>query len=325
MHATLREIRKTPEGILKAQKSVEKFISEYNIPRRAVFTGCGSSYHLAKALAMITNLLDGFAIEVPASELLYNKKAYPLINPEILIAISRSGETTEVLMAAEKSSIPVIGVTAYKSTLSKISARPLIIPVKEKSVVMTHSFTSFLFAFEQIIRKSHDREVADVRHIHDALKKLLKDEAFFKEVVERFDFQNIFFLGSGLLYPIALEGMLKMKEMALLWSEAHQTFEVRHGFKSVIDSRTLVVMLVEKCHEWYRRLIKELRNQGAKIIVIGTCDKLGADYVFQLPELGYLDLLPLYLPPIQLLSYYKAISCGLDPDKPRFLDKIVRW
>ena len=325
MHATLREIRKTPEGIKTAQRAFEEFVANHDflLPREVVYTGCGSSHFLAKSLAMATTRLGGRGLSVPCSELLYARENYPIRKPELLVAISRSGETTEAINALESLNVPRFTITAYESTLSREADYSLIVPTREESVVMTHSFPAFYFAYLQLLLRSFGKETYDAVLVSELTKEVLKSEDYIKEIVEGFDFRNVIFLGSGILYPVALEAMLKMKEMAIFWSEAYPTFEVRHGFKSIADEGTLVVLLVEKPFDWHEKLTKEFQSQRARVLTVG--EDTGADYFIEVPELTPPGNLVLYTPVIQLLAYYKAVKRGLNPDNPRFLSKVVKW
>ena len=326
MHATLREIRKTPEGIMKAQEAFEEFVTrhDFRLPREVVYTGCGSSHFLAKPLAMATTRLGGRGVALPCSELLYAKENYPIERPELLVAISRSGETTEAINALESLNTKRFAITAYESTLSRKADYSLVVPAHEESVVMTHSFPAFYFAYLQLLLSSFGKETYDAELVSELTGEVLKSENYIKEIVDGFDFRNVIFLGSGILYPVALEAMLKMKEMAIFWSEAYPTFEVRHGFKSIADEGTLVVLLVEDPFDWHGKLTKEFQGQGAKVLTVGRKDT-GADYFIEVPELNPPGNLVLYTPVIQLLAYYKAVKRGLNPDNPRFLSKVVKW
>ncbi len=326
MHATLREIRKTPEGIIKAQEAFENFIAnhDFRLPREVVYTGCGSSHFLSQPLAMATTRLGGRGVALPCSELLYAKENYPIGKPELLVAISRSGETTEAINALESLDVPKFAITAYESTLSRKADYSLIVPAREESVVMTHSFPAFYFVYIQLLLHSFGKETYDAELVSELTGEVLKSEDYIKEIVDGFDFRNVIFLGSGILYPVALEAMLKMKEMAIFWSEAYPTFEVRHGFKSIADEGTLVVLLVEDPFDWHGKLTKEFQGQGAKVLTVGRKDT-GADYFIEVPELSPPGNLVLYTPVIQLLAYYKAVKRGLNPNNPRFLSKVVKW
>ena len=327
MHKTLEEIRRLPEGIIKAQEAFEEFKVKYDgfkLPREVLFTGCGSSHFLSQLLAMATTHLGGRGVALPCSELMYSSEYYPIGNPELLVAISRSGETTEALKALGALDVPKLGIAAYESSLLENSDYALLVDTPEESVVMTHSFPAFLFAFQQLLNHSFERPLYDAEKLSELSKEVLRNEEYIKGIVQEFDFRNVIFLGSGILYPVALEASLKMKEMAIFWSEAYQTFEVRHGFKSVADEGTLVVLLVDEPFDWHEKLTEEFQGQGARVLTVGRRNT-GANYFVKIPDLELPESTALYLPVIQLLSYYKAVKRGFNPDSPRFLSKVVKW
>ncbi|AAL80486.1 SIS domain-containing protein [Pyrococcus furiosus DSM 3638] len=323
---TLTEIKQTPKGIIKADESFNQVKDKIRLPRRILYLGCGSSHFLAKLLAMVTNMHGGTGVALPCSEFLYSKEAYPIGKPELVVGISRSGETTEVLLALEKINTPKLGISAYESSLTRACDYSLVVPTIEESVVMTHSFTAFYFAYLQLLRHSYGLPLLEATEVAKATEKALEYENYIKEIVEDFDFQNVIFLGSGLLYPVALEASLKMKEMAIFWSEAYPTFEVRHGFKAIADENTLVVLMAQELFEWHKKLVNEFKGQRARVLLISNSQQeFGQDYSIEVPRLSK-DATPIpYLPVVQLLSYYKAVARGLNPDNPRFLDKVVRW
>jgi len=326
MHKTLEEIRKLPEGIIKAQKAFEDFTAKYDfkLPREILFTGCGSSHFLSQLLAMATTHLGGRGVALPCSEILYSRKYYPVGNPQLLVAISRSGETTEALRVLDETDLPKLGIAAYDSNLLAKSDYALLVDTPEESVVMTHSFPAFLFAFQQLLNYSFEMPLYDAERLSELSMEVLKNEEYIRGIVEEFDFRNVIFLGSGILYPVALEAALKMKEMAIFWSEAYPTFEVRHGFKSVADEGTLVVLLVDEPFDWHEKLTKEFKGQGARVLTVGK-ENTGADYFVKIPGPSIPESTALYLSVIQLLSYYKAVKRGFNPDSPRFLSKVVKW
>ena len=145
---------------------------------------------------------------------------------------------------------------------------------------------------------------------------------------ENLDLSQVFFLGSGPRYGLACEAMLKLKEMSLTTSEAYHFLEFRHGPKSMVDEKTLVVGLVsEQAREAEIAVLREMKDLGATILILAEAgENMGwADQVVpfeaKLPELA---CLPLYLPVLQLFAYYRSVGKGLDPDAPRHLDAVVQ-
>jgi glucosamine--fructose-6-phosphate aminotransferase (isomerizing) len=145
---------------------------------------------------------------------------------------------------------------------------------------------------------------------------------------ENLDLGQVFFLGSGPRYGLACEAMLKLKEMSLTTSEAYHFLEFRHGPKSMVDERTLVVgLLSDGAREAETAVLNEMKRLGATILILAESgDGLSwADHVVcfesDLPELARL---PLHLPILQLYAYNRSVVKGLDPDAPRHLDAVVQ-
>ncbi len=326
---TIYEIRRTPEAVVEAGRVVGRYLSNrgFSLPLNVTYTGCGSSHFLSQLLAMATTRAGGKGEAVPCSELLLERIYHPLDETQLIVITSRSGETTEAIEVAEmvrNLGVSTMGVMAHESPLSKKTDTALIVPAHEESIVMTHSFTAFYTALLDVIERSYLEEGINFRSLRSAVMEVLKEEKLIKETINETDFNSAIYLGSGMLYPVALEASLKMKEMAILWSEAHPTFEFRHGFKVMAGNGTLVVMLTTKPTERHERFMRELQGQGAKVMGIGYED-FGTDLFLRIPEVSEIEVPAVYLPLIQLIAYYKAVKRGLNPDKPRFLSKVVRW
>ena len=137
------------------------------------------------------------------------------------------------------------------------------------------------------------------------------------------------FLGSGSLYGLANEAMLKMKEMSLSYSECFHTLEFRHGPMSMVDTESLVIGLIgEAAREHQYALLRDMQSKGARTLGIldnidtETEDALTERVLLQ-SEMPELWRAPLYLPILQLIAYERAISKNLDPDNPNNLTSVV--
>ena len=141
--------------------------------------------------------------------------------------------------------------------------------------------------------------------------------------------KKFFFLGSGSLYGLANEAMLKMKEMSLTYSESFHALEFRHGPMAMVDQESQISILInELAKEYEYALLREMRSKGAR--TLGFLDK--DDPVAQealddriLFSSGITELwrAPLYLPILQLIAFERAISKGLDPDQPTNITSVV--
>jgi glucosamine--fructose-6-phosphate aminotransferase (isomerizing) len=147
-----------------------------------------------------------------------------------------------------------------------------------------------------------------------------------RDLGPRLEFDRLYFLGSGTRYGLACEASLKMKEMALSHTEPFHFLEFRHGPKSMITRSTLIVGLVsDEAAGDEVQVLSEVAALGARVFVLGEAVAPIAGG----PVVAFGSGLPreirdvLYLPPLQLLAYERAIAQGLDPDRPRHLDAVV--
>ncbi len=304
---------------------------------RIIFTGCGSTYYLAQAgAALFQELLGVSARAHPASEvaLLPDFVLLPKTNT-LLIAVSRSGETTETLAAArvfrERTGSPVVSVTCDAgSSLALLADLSFAIPeAQEQSLAQTRSFASMLIVTQAMAAALNGRE--DLKEIdrigavaaalidgyHDLARQLGTDRR-----IERF-----FFLGSGAHYGVASEAMLKMKEMSLSYSEAFHVLEFRHGPMSMVNDHALVVgLLSDAAYAQEASVLKDMRVRGAQVLTLGE-----QDYGLEIPPhfVRIQSGLPrwarpvTFLPVLQLMAYHRALSNGQDPDQPANLEFVI--
>ena len=300
--------------------------------RQVLFTGCGSTYYLSLAAAALTQSLTGhLARALPASELLlYPEGAYPGAGePSLLISVSRSGATTETLRAVEafrrERRGQLITVSNYpEAPLASMGDINLIIPAgRETSVAQTRSFASMYVACVAlaVVLAGDAAQLNALAGLQPVGERLVRDYAGLAQAWGADDRLNqFFFLGSGPRYGLACEASLKMKEMTLTVSEPFHFMEFRHGPMSMITPQTAVVGLLSdatRTHE--EAVLRQMRELGGRILGLAES---GADVTFGsgLPEAvrGVL-----YLPVLQLMAYYRALSRGLDPDQPHNLSKVI--
>jgi len=297
----------------------------------AIFTGCGSSYYLSLAAAPFFQAVLGVrARAIPASEVfLFPEEVLPAEGPALLVTVSRSGETTEVVRAAEAFSSRVEGdvlvISCYEdSTLARSYSQPLVArAAKERSIVETSSFTSMLLMTHLATAIAGERPdyLAQLRKIPALGKELIETQKdLARQVGEDAEIERFFFLGSGPNYGLACEGMLKMKETSLSYSEAFHFMEFRHGPKSMIDDSSLVVgLLSDSARENELAVLEEMQSLRARILELGPEGPL-ADLTRGLSEMTRGVL---YMPVLQLVAYYRALAKGLDPDSPTHLEAVV--
>lgn len=305
--------------------------------------GCGSSYHLAEAGAKIFAAVTGARVRfAPASEVFLAPHSVFHKGDRIgLVALSRTGTTTEVLKAVElfkrlrsqgDLSGPVFGVTCTPdSPLVAACDQAVLIPATEESLVMTQAFTGTLLALALWAAgvAAEPDALGALSALDAAGQQVLERASMIKELASYAEIRRFVFLGSGILHAIAAEGALKLQEMALLPDvAAYHALEYRHGPKSTVGADTLVVMLLSEAGARYEtELLAELKGLGARTLVLsghdGDAAQPHADYHVAVG--AYPDALRamLYTPLLQLLAYHRAMLRGTDPDRPQHLSRSV--
>jgi glucosamine--fructose-6-phosphate aminotransferase (isomerizing) len=303
--------------------------------RQVVFVGCGSTYYLSLTAAWLMQGLTGVsACAYPSSEIvLFESQVLTRPHNTLLVTVSRSGTTTETLIAVDRfrrlGGRAVWSITCYPdSPLAR--AADLVLPAEagqEKSIAQTRSFASMLVLVQAMAAVLAGHDVSPLNALPGLGWKLLEQAApVAQELANDPGVDSFFFLGSGPHYGIANEAMLKMKEMSLSHSEAFHFFEFRHGPKSMIDERALVVgLLSQPVHTQEEQVLDEMAALGGHTLALATWP--GTNGGTRRLELAYhlpMWVTPvLYLPPLQLLAYYRAVGKGLDPDRPRNLEAVV--
>ncbi|MCC7355650.1 MAG: SIS domain-containing protein [Anaerolineae bacterium] len=304
-----------------------------------LFTGCGSTYYLSLAAAALACEAGLPAQAAPASQIwLFPNLAAGRTSHTMLIAVSRSGETSETVRAIDAfrqdGGRAVVAITCYPdSTVARQADLVLAIPgAQEASVAQTRSFASMLVLCQVAIGQlAGDDDVAQRLRVLPDLGRRLIDlyGSLAAGLGGQVAIRRFFFLGNGPCYGLASEAMLKMKEMSLSDSEAYHTLEFRHGPKSMVDQEALVVGLVtDEVRAQESAVLAETKGLGARLLVLDEKDDIGkvinADHRVGLASgLPTKERLVLYLPILQLLAYHRSLAKGLNPDGPRNLTAVV--
>jgi len=342
--ATFQEIFSQPaiwNGTLKDLESISDKILQFwkSGPfDNLLLTGCGSTYYLAQsASAHIQEQLRIRTRGTPASELLLHPDIYYLPqSPSLLIAFSRSGETTETIRAVQQHKDLFKGKVAVvtnnpPSSLAALGDLTISLPLgREDSVVQTRSFTSMHLAHSFLTALWSGN--ADIqRSLHELgrvgqemINKYTSDLAIIGTAIS---LDRFYFLGSGSLYGIACEASLKMKEMTLTHSEPFHFLEFRHGPMSMAGSGSAVIGFIsDKNRNNEARVMVEMKELGAlTIAVTEDPDGIIVDQIFHFSS-GLSDQIRdiLYLLPMHIMTIYRAIEKGLDPDHPHNLKAVVK-
>jgi glutamine---fructose-6-phosphate transaminase (isomerizing) len=248
----------------------------------------------------------------------------------LLVAVSRSGETSETLHACQVFNESRLGdlitLSCYpEMPLARMGVVNLVFPSgAEQSVAQTRAFSTLylatlgltvVWAGKPDLLAAMDQLPQIGQHLLDKYNPLAQ------ALGQRMEFDRFYFLGSGPRYGLACELSLKMKEMSLSHSEPFHFLEFRHGPKSMVTPNTLVIGLVSAAnHDLESSVLADMNNLGGQVLEIG---ENGRDVAFEsgLPEEVYTIL---YLPTLQVLAFERSLAKGLNPDRPHNLEAVVR-
>ena len=309
-----------------------------------MFCACGSAWH---ACLVAEHLIERFArlpVEVDyASEFRYRNS--PLGRSTLFFVMSQSGETIDTLAAlreAKRKGYRVLAINnSVGSTIARESDGGIFQHVgPEIGVASTKAFTSQLMIGAMValyVARMRDMSFADgVQYVNalkgapDLVRRVLAQAPHIRDIARRYAASSDFlFLGRLSLFPIALEGALKLKEISYIHAEGYPAAEMKHGPIALISEKCPSVVLAPK-GELFNKIvssIQELKARKGPIIAVtteGSEIPAGlADAVISIPDCHEAVLPIVAAIPVQLLSYYIAVERGCDVDKPRNLAKSV--
>lgn len=300
-------------------------------PDKIILTGCGSTYYLSLMGSWLLQRATGIpAVAYPAAEIMMFPDLYLTgDNDTLLITVSRSGVTRETITAAQlfrqKEQGKTMTITCHsESPLAQEADAVLSIDAaREESPVQTRSFTSMTLMLQLLAKAWGENNAATLKKLPPLARQLLQQtESLASELGAASQYEKFVFLGSGLLYGLACEAMLKTAEMVLVPAVAFHALEFRHGPRYAVDDKTLVVALLnDETYDEDIHALADAKHFGATVVAM-VDDAAGgvpsADHVIQLKSgLGVEDRLLLYLPFIQLLGAKQAVTRGYDPDRLR--------
>lgn len=313
--------------------------------QKIFIVACGTAYHAGMVGKYLIEKLARIPVEVDiASEFRYRN---PVLDENMtVIIISQSGETADTLAAlreAKRRGARVVSiVNVVGSSIARESDEVLYTWAgPEIAVASTKAYTTqlaamYLLAVDFALKKGKMND-QEAKTIMEHLKQLPEKVEAILEHREKIQFfaaqhynaKDIFFLGRGLDYAVALEGSLKLKEISYIHSEAYAAGELKHGTIALIEKGTLVVALATQEHLFDKMLsnIKEVKARGAVVLAVAqqgnTEIEKVADFVLYTPNTDDLLSSILTVIPLQLFAYYVAVEKGCDVDKPRNLAKSV--
>ena len=334
-HFTLKEISEQPETILNAGKKTESAIEQtadfIKHAKNVYMTGSGTSYNAALVAKYLMSKYAKVKIEpIISSEL---PTLHDSIEPNsILIAISQSGESADVLEAvniAKKSNAKILAIANHKNS-ALVHESSLFIGMNcgpEVGVAATKSFTSQLAILYKITDKLCKGCLdLDFKEVSNSISKILSNHSKIQSIAKELkDVSDIYVLGRGIHYPIASEAALKLKELTYIHAEGIPGGELKHGPLALMDSNVYVIIINPNDSTYTDTLTsaREIKARGAKIIGISDKNSDVYDHWIEIPSIKE-SMFPLIeIISIQLLSYYSAVEKDTDPDYPRNLAKSV--
>ncbi|MBI3165127.1 MAG: glutamine--fructose-6-phosphate transaminase (isomerizing) [Chloroflexi bacterium] len=350
-HFMLKEIHEQSQvarelsHVLNGNREVDVLVEKMKNARHLYFIGCGTSYHAASVGAVYFAQLAGRAV-IPVLAPQFVPQYAPTVNHEdVGIFVSQSGETKDVLNAleaAEKKGMACFGLAnVVGSTLTK--AASLSLPLccgYEISVPATKTFTNQVVTFLYLAYKMAGPSTAldghslrSGRNIFEEIPELMDKtlemvapqiEAIAKDINE---WNDMYCLGYGATYPIALEGALKLKEITYAHCEGMLSTEFKHGPLSAVSKGFPIIFVSDgSANPLIISGLNEVKVRGARTIVIAEEDarlRANADDVIVLPKSDPQISALLGVLPLQLLSYHMSVMRGFDPDFPRNLSKTL--
>ena len=313
--------------------------------RAVTIIAAGTSYYAASIARYWIEEHAGIPCSVEiASEFRYRK---PVVTPDSLfVTISQSGETADTL-AALRAARPLgyfVTLTLCNvATSSCVRESDLALMIQagpEIGVASTKAFTAQLTALALLLallgrrhgldEGKESRLVAGLRDLPACVEQALALDGRIGELAERFaDRHHALFLGRGIMYPVALEGALKLKEISYIHAEGYPAGELKHGPLALVDEDMPVVAVApnDELLEKLQSNLQEVRARGGELFVFadrntGFRDGPGIT-VIPLPEVDPLLAPIVYTVPLQLLAYHVAVLKGTDVDQPRNLAKSV--
>jgi glucosamine--fructose-6-phosphate aminotransferase (isomerizing) len=312
---------------------------------RVHLVACGTSWHACLVGKFLIEHLAGLPTEVDyASEYRYRQ---PLVGEEVLVVgVTQSGETADTLAAMElaRDSGSLLGTVCNvrgSSSWRLATATMLTQAGPEIGVASTKAFTTQLVALVLLalaLRRVGGRSEDDDRELVAGLQRLpmaveqvlsLPPELYHRATEILIGSASSLYLGRGSLYPIALEGALKLKEISYLHAEGYPGGEMKHGPIALVQDRFPVVAVASRTIYREKLLgnLQAVRARGARVLAVSEEDAPGvgevADMILPVPEVHPLLQPIITVVPLQLFAYNVAVELGLDVDQPRNLAKSV--
>jgi glutamine---fructose-6-phosphate transaminase (isomerizing) len=335
-HYTLKEIHEQQHTIVKSmeqdKKNLEKFCDIITGGKNIYITGSGTSYHSALLAKQIFSKSKIHVETIMSSEFQYSSDL--LDENSILLAISQSGETADVIQSVKSAkgmgakvlsivNIPTSSLARLSDSYLEVNCGP------EIGVAATKSFTSqiaLLYYVAEIIGRKSNGISTSKEILAKAVSQVLELDSEIERVANQIKgSKDVYILGRSLHFPVCLEGALKIKELSYIHAEGIAAGELKHGPLALIDNGSIVIVIHPNDSTYGDTLsnIHTIKSRGAKIVGISNKQDVIYDYQITIPTISE-SLYPLIeVIPLQLLAYYLSIGNNANPDYPRNLAKSV--
>ncbi|MBC5793535.1 MAG: glutamine--fructose-6-phosphate transaminase (isomerizing) [Nanohaloarchaea archaeon] len=329
-HFMLKEIEQQPKTVKRAafqdRKDMEEAKKLIENSRKVVLTGCGTSSYAASIAAKYFREAGIEVVYEQSHEIEYRSKEFS--EKDLVIALSQSGETADLLSFLEKIDSRVLGiVNVVGSTLDRHSDKSLYVNAgPEIGVASTKAFTGQLtvmkllkYTLEDKLEEGRDSLTETAEKIEEVVETNKKSIEELSEELK--DKDNVYFVGRYRGVDVAREAALKLKELSYIHAEAFPGGEFKHGTLALVEDDTPVVGFVkDRGMEEVISNIVEAKSRGASITGVGESLE-GFEHFIEIPEDKNREILEVV--PFQLLAYRTAVKLGHNPDKPRNLAKSV--
>lgn len=316
----------------------------FNQVERIIMTACGTSYHAALIGEHLIETLARLPVEVEyASEFRYRNP--PLDRKSIVLAISQSGETADTLAALRESKrkgLPTLALcNAVDSSIAREADSTIYLHAgPEVGVASTKAFTAqvtvltllalHLGRMRNLSASAGARIIEELQSMPDLVRQTLDCHDEVKRIARKHHHvSNFLYMGRQYLFPVALEGALKLKEISYIHAEGYPAAEMKHGPIALVDENTPSVFLVPHCPSYDKTMsnLEEVKARGGPVIAVACADDdcitSRADDVILIPRVAEHWQPLVAVVPLQLLAYEIALLRGCDIDKPRNLAKSV--
>jgi len=339
-HFMLKEIHEQPQvarelhHLLDDSSELDAIVDKMRNARNLYLIGCGTSYHACISGSVALAQIAGRAA-IPVLAPQFIAQFAPTVNHEdVGVFVSQSGETKDVLNALEAAKTK--GITPFGianvigSTLTQFTNSCLPLGCGyEISVPATKTFTNQVFNFLYLAYKMAGRDLAELTEIPELMEKTLEMVApQVKELASTLEnVDDMYTLGYGATFPIALEGALKLKEITYAHCEGMLSTEFKHGpLSAVTENYPIIFVAGRNDIPLIISGINEVTARGARAIVIGPDDErlhANANDLIIIPDAEEQISALLAVLPLQILSYHMSVARGHDPDFPRNLSKTL--